>query len=508
MADFVSEPTTPARVTTGIVGLDAVLHGGLPVNHLYLVQGKPGTGKTTLGLQFLMEGARQGEHVLYITLSETEVELHQVARSHGWSLKGINVKEFSPAEAAEQLVSTQTLFDSADVELSETTREIFEALDQVRPTRIVFDSLAEIRTLSQYSFQYRRQILTLKQYLADLRCTALLLDTADELHSDEGMQDLVHGVINLEANTPEYGDVSRRLRVAKMRGASYHEGYHDFQLFTGGIEVYRRIKLTEGSTREKWETVNSTCEPLDALLGGGLERGTSCIIIGPSGTGKTLLTTLYAYAMAKRNERVAVFMFEERIDTFLRRSNGIGLKVGSLIEQDLITLHQINTGEVSPGEFAYRVQREIEQGARAVVIDSLSGYVNAMPDQRLLYVQMHELLAYMSQKGVLSLLVATQHGIIGGDIKDPVDLSYLADTVVLLRHFEAQGAVRKALSVIKKRHGAHEKTIREMTITSSGIEVGEPITDFSGVLTAAPMFTGHRRALTSFEDGETNATQA
>lgn len=491
-----STPNVPDKASTGIQGLDEILAGGLPRHQTYLVEGESGSGKTTLGLQFLIEGVRQGEEVLYVTLGETEQELRQIAQSHGWSLDGVHIYELTAMEAIEQLASEQTIFHTADVELSEATDQILQAIQRVRPDRVVFDSITEIRLLAEAPLRYRRQIFSMRQLLIDLGCTALFLNNRPAPNNERTLHSLVHGVIFLEQIVPAYGSMRRNLHVSKMRGMPFHEGHHDFRILTGGLEVYPRISPAEKSRDSDWETLSSGVAELDSLLGGGLETGTACLIAGASGTGKSTLATLYAYSAARRGHGAAVFLFDERPETWYRRSENVNMNIRPYVAEGLIQVQQMNTSEISPGEFAHEVRCAVdESGARVIVIDSLSGYANAMLQERLLTMQMHELLAALSQRGVLSLLIVTQHGMFGGDTRDPVDLSYLADSVLLLRHFEAGGSVRQAISVIKKRHGYHEKTIREVSISANGVVLGEPLTDFSGVLTGNPVYTGRQQAL-------------
>jgi circadian clock protein KaiC len=489
------------QASTGIAGLDTILNGGFPPHWIYLVQGSPGTGKTTLGLQFLLEGLRLGERVLYITLSHTERELQEIARSHDWSLKGLPLYELSAGDAANLLDSDQSVFHSADVELGETMNGILESITRIKPERLVFDPIEQIRLLTDNPLRYRRQLLRLKQALTDINCTALFLtnDTLGEAGQD--LESMVHGILTLERKSPSYGSVRRQLEMVKGRGMRYHEGYHTFQIRTGGLEVYPRLETTMTNQTTKWTTLKSGVKELDALLGGGLEEGTACLVVGPTGTGKTSVATLYAHAAAARGEHAAIFLFDERPETFYRRALGLGMDVRKDVKAGLIHLQQVNTGELSPGEFIHSVRQVVEgngdksKGVKVVVIDSLTGYLNAMPDDTLLIPQMHDLLTHLSQRGVLTLLIMAQSGVMGSGDISPLDISYLADAVLVLRHFESEGRIRRAISVIKKRHGEHEQTIRELRITSAGIQVGEPITTFSNILTGSPTFEGNRLAL-------------
>ena len=478
------------KTCTGIKGLDAILAGGLPRDEVYLVQGRAGTGKTTLGLQFLLNGADAGESVLFITFAQTKAVLHKIAASHGWSLDKINVHELTGLEAGADLAE-QTLFHTADVELGETTDAIFAAIERFQPDRIVLDTMTSIRLLADEPLRYRRQLLTMRAFLAQRPSTVLLLDGEEP---DLALEDIVHGAIKLERMTPEYGDVHRRLSIAKMRGMTFNGGYHNFRISPGGLDVYPRIRPQEKGEQAPSETMTSGVAGLDTLLGGGLEAGTACLVIGPTGTGKSSVSTLYAYEAAKRGKRAALFCFDERPETLLTRSEGLGMDLRPLVADGLITIKPISTAELSPGEFSQLVRNAVDEDqAKVVLMDSLTGYFHSMPQEEALLAQMHDLLTYLSQSGVLSVLIVSQHGLIGQGVQGPLDVSYMADSVVLLRHFEAGGSVRKAISVIKKRNGPHETTIRELKLASGGIAVGEPIKDFSGVLSGMPVFQGQVR---------------
>ena len=481
-----SDPGSSARVRTGIKGLDAILDGGLPRGEIHLVQGSAGTGKTTVGLQFLLDGAAAGETALFVTFAQTEATLRKIATSHGWSLDGISVHELTGAGGGDE--GEQTLFHTADVELGETTSAIFAAIERAQPDRIVLDSVASIRLLADDPLRYRRQLLTMRRFLAPRPSTVLLLDGTEP---DPALEDIVHGVLRLERVTPEYGDVHRRLSIAKMRGMAFNGGYHNYRIRAGGLDVYPRIRPQEHGGHAVREVVRSGVAGLDLLLGGGLEGGTACLVVGPTGTGKSSLATLYAYTAATRGERAVLFCFDERPETLLARAEGLGMDLRPLVADGLVAVKPISTAELSPGEFSQLVRDAVEEGrAKVVLMDSLTGYFHSMPQEEALLSQMHDLLTYTSQRGVLSILIVSQHGLIGQGIQGPLDVSYMADTVVLLRHFEAGGTVRKAISVIKKRTGPHETTIRELTLAPGGISVGEPIKDFSGVLSGMPIFQG------------------
>ena len=481
-----------ARLETGSAGLDAVLNGGFPANRLYLVEGDPGTGKTTMALQFLLEGARRGEPVLYVTLSETKEELTAVARSHGWSLEGINLHELVPPEETLKTESQYTIFHPSEVELGETTKMVIDEVERIQPRRVVFDSLSEMRLLARDPLRYRRQILALKQFFSGRRSTVLLLDDRTATDADLQVQSIAHGVLMLEQIELDYGAERRRLRVSKLRGSRFRGGFHDFAIRTGGIVVYPRLVAADRRGEFKAETVASGVAELDALLGGGLDRGTSTLFMGPAGSGKSSLATHFAAAAARRGEVAASFIFDEGVHTYLSRAAGLGNDLRAEVEAGHLKVQQVDPAELSPGEFAHDVCEAVERdGARVVIIDSLNGYMQAMPDERFLTAQMHELLTYLNQQGVVTILVMAQHGFMGTAMSSPVDVSYLADTVVLLRYFEAAGAIRRAISVIKKRTGRHEDTIRELRLSASrGVVVGAPLTDFRGVLTGVPVYTG------------------
>lgn len=484
------------KIPTAIDGLDYILNGGLPENHLYLIQGDPGTGKTTLALQFLLAGVREGEAVLYVTLSETKKELHKVARSHGWSLDGVTIYELIPGEESLKPDEQYTMFHPSEVELGDTTKAVLEEVERLNPRRVVFDSLSEIRLLARDPLRYRRQILALKQFFTERQCTIFMLDDRTMTDTDLQLQSIAHGVITMEHLAQEYGSERRRLRVVKLRGVEFHGGYHDFRIRRGGIHIYPRLVAAEHREDFKREMVSSDVPGLDALLGGGLDRGTSALFMGPAGSGKSSLASQFAAAAGNRSEHIAIFIFDESIDTYITRSEGLGMDIRSYMRDGLITIQQIDPAELSPGEFAARVISSVERdGARIVIIDSLNGYLHAMPEEKFLTSQMHELLTYLNQQGAVTMLVVAQHGVMGAAMASPVDVSYLADTVVLLRYFEAAGAVRKAISVVKKRTGAHEETVRELRLSSEGIEIGKPLVEFQGVLTGVPTYTGARGEL-------------
>ncbi|HKO19059.1 MAG TPA: ATPase domain-containing protein [Acidobacteriaceae bacterium] len=483
---------------TGLEGLDAIIGGGLPSNCFYLVQGDPGSGKTTLALQFLFEGRRRGETALYITLSETRDELERVAASHGWSLEGIPLIEFSAIESLLKPESQTTVFHASELELGLVSQLLRDEIGKHRPQRLVFDSLSEFRLLAETPLRYRRQLLSLKQELAKQGSTVLLLDDkmdSSRMGADPHVLSLTHGVIEMEQLSPDYGKSRRRLRVMKMRGVRFSEGYHDYIIERGGIRVFPRLVAAEHHVDFKTEAVSSGCPPFDELLGGGLDRGTTTLIMGPAGTGKSTLALQFACSMAERGERSLLFTFDETRNTMLARADALSLGLREHLRTGLIEVQQVDPAEISPGEFTGRIQAGVEQGATTVVIDTLNGYLNAMPGEQYLANQLHEVSAYLNQQGVVTIFTLAQHGIVAA-LDAPVDLSYLADTVVSLRYFEAAGAMKKAISVIKKRSGRHEQTIREFALeTGSGIRIGEPLRDFQGVLSGVPVFRGSQEQI-------------
>lgn len=472
---------------TGIQGLDDILGGGLTPNRLYLVEGMPGSGKTTLAFQFLLEGVQRGEPVLYVTLSETDEEVRAVADSHGWSLDGITIRELAPSADTLEPDEQYTIFHPSEVELSDTTRKILDDVEQIKPARIVLDSLSELRLLAGNPLRYRRQILALKRFFAGRRCTVLLLDDLTSVDHDLQVQSIAHGALLLEHAVPDFGDMRRRLRVVKYRGSDFRGGYHDYMIRRGGLEVYPRLIAAEHRHESSRERLQSGLTGLDRLLGGGLERGTSTLVQGAAGTGKSTLVGLFCTRAAERGEHAALFIFDESTNTMFSRLNGLDIPLREQVEAGRISVRQIDPAELSPGEFVHSIRRVVEQHQPSiVVIDSLNGFLNSMPDEKFLIIQLHELLTYLGQQGVATVLVAAHHGLIGSQMSAPVDASYLADAVLLLRYFEADGEVRQAISVIKMRGGEHERSIREFTMKGGRISVGEPLRDYRGVLTGVP----------------------
>lgn len=475
-----------ATVSSGIEGLDEILDGGYTPHRLYLLEGVPGSGKTTMAMQFLLEGLRRGETVLYVTLSETRTELTEAAASHGWSLEGMHIHELLPMGNQLDPESQYTMFHPSEVELADTTGRMLEEVERLKPDRVVFDSLAEIRLLAGTLLRFRRQVLALKQYFAGRGTTVLLLDDRQGVEHGLPVHTIVHGSIELDQMRPEYGGDRRRLRVSKLRGRPFHSGNHDYVINTGGVVVVPRLVAAKFRRDGATERVSSDLPALDALLGGGLDRGTSTLLVGAAGTGKSTLAAHFVMAAAKRGERSAMFLFDESERALLTRSRGLGFDMEARLADGMVSVQSIDPAELSPGEFVHRIRCAVEKdNARVIVIDSLNGYFNAMPGEKFVMIQLHELLAYLGQLGVVTLLINAQQGLIG-QMTSSIDISYLADTVMLLRYFEAKGEVRQAMSVLKKRTGAHERSIRELTFSAAGIAVGEPLRHFRGVLSGLP----------------------
>lgn len=477
--------------STGIKGLDDILRGGFTPNRLYLIEGVPGSGKTTMAVQFLLAGAARQEPVLYVTLSETESELREVAASHGWSLDGMSIRELVPSEDSLQPDEQYTMFHPSEVELTETTKAILADVERTKPKRVVFDSLSELRLLAGNPLRYRRQILALKQFFSGRNCTVLLLDDLTGNNHDLQVQSIAHGVVRLEQLNPEYGAERRRLLVVKYRGVPFRGGYHDYIIRRGGLDVFPRLVASEHQPPVRNERLPTGLPALDALLGGGIEPGSSTLIVGAPGSGKSSLASQVVVSALEHGHAAAMFVFDESTQTLVSRAAGLGMDLQKHVETGLLLVQQVDPAELSPGEFVDCIRRAVEQQhAAVVVLDSLNGYLNAMPEERFLTIQLHELLTYLGHAGVVTILIGAHQGLIGSQMVSPVDASYLADSVILMRYFELGGEVRQAISVVKKRGGAHERTIREFKMDHRGIQIGEPIRGFRGILTGVPIFEG------------------
>ena len=484
----VPENAPPPRLCTGIPSLDDILLGGLPRGCVYLVEGDPGTGKTTLATQFILEGKRQGERCLYVTLSESKAELELGAQSHGWSLDGIPIAEFVPDEASLDSKDQYTVFHPSEVELATTIKKLTDEIERANPERLVIDSLSEFRLLAQDAIRYRRQLLALKRFLAGRNTTVLLLDDRTSNPRDLQVGSIVHGIFHLESLPPSYGVNRRRIQIVKVRGLGYREGYHDYSIGREGVVIYPRLIAGEHSGDLPEQDFLSGLPALDTLFGGGIERGSSTLILGPTGGGKSSLSMQYALAASARGERAVVYVFDEDLHTTKARSRGLGMPIDAEVIKQHLCLEQIDPAEISPGEFIHRIRREVEKNdTKAVVIDSLNGLLHSMPGERDLALQLHELLIFLGRRNVATFLVLTQHGLVGDVYKD-IDISYLADSVLLLRFFEVAGTVRRAISALKKRSGPHEHTIREMQMSPQGIQIGEQLAGFTGILSGTPEY--------------------
>ncbi|MES2164468.1 MAG: ATPase domain-containing protein [Pseudomonadota bacterium] len=477
-------------LSSGVPGLDEVLAGGLTRDRLYLVEGEPGTGKTTLALQFLNEGRRHGEPVLYITLAETAIELLSVAQSHGWTMDGIHIEEILPSEDVLDPEQQYTIFHPSEIELGTTIQRIVAAIERHQPRRVVLDSLSELQLLAESPLRYRRQVLALKQYLGSRSCTTIFLDDRTALSTDLQVRSVAHAVLTLELADQAYGAERRRLRVVKYRGIAFRGGAHDYKIISGGLQVFPRLEAAASRVVSERRQLSSGLPALDQLIGGGLEEGMSTLISGPPGTGKSTLAAQFVHAATQRGEPCAMFLFEEARNNMLNRAAGVGMRLADAIDRKLLTIQQIDPAELAPGQFSHAVMQAVERGVRVVVIDSLNGYLNAVPDERFLTIYLHELLTYLGQRGVVSIVVGVQQGMLGSGMTTAIDASYIADNVIMLRYFEAEGEVRQAISVFKKRGSAHERTIRRFRICQDGIHVGPVLNDFHGILTGVPTYNG------------------
>ena len=473
-----------------------VLGGGLPRHRMYLVQGEPGAGKTTFGIQFLLEGLRRSEKVLYISFSESRDELASIAASHGWTLDGLQIMVVQMGRRELEATDQYTVFHPAEIELGSVMNHLLDEIKRIKPDRLVIDSLSEMRLLAGEPLRYRRQILALKEAMAPMQCTVVLLDTCRRDETGAQFETLVYGAIALDQFVPAYGRKRRRLRLAKLRGVNFDDGYHDYKIETGGMVVYPRLVAADHRMKSGQELVPSGVKELDTLLGGGMVRGSSTLVMGAAGTGKTTFSMQYVLAAAQRGERVAVYTFDESLEMYLSRARGMGIPLEQYVHNGQVTIQTVDPGELAPGEFIHRVRTGVDrEGVRMVIIDSLNGYLHATPDERFLTVQLHELLTYMADRRVLTILVVAQQGLFGTDIDPPVEISYLADSVILLRYFEHAGRVRQAISVVKKRYGSHERTVRELLLGHGGLRVGEPLNGFRGVLTGMPEYEGDGQPL-------------
>lgn len=475
--------TTHAFLSSGIAGLDEILCGGFTIDRLYLVEGSPGSGKTTLALQFLRDGIKNGEPSLYITLSETKVELQSVAHAHGWDLDGIRIHEVLPSESVLDPAEQYSIFHPSDVEMGATTKSILSVVEEMRPTRVVLDSLSEFQLLASNPLVYRRQVLALKQFFATRSCTVLFLDDRTSDHGDLQVRSIAHGVLSLNRMATDYGGIRRRLEVIKYRGIAFREGVHDYKIQKGGVVVYPRLIASESRNIFSPAQFSSNLPALDNMLGGGIEEGSSTLISGPPGTGKSTLAALFASACIKQKHKAAMFVFEESASNLLNRTDALGIDLRSHVDSEMLLLKQIDPAQFSPGEFTHAVKKAADEGAKVIVIDSLNGFVQAMPNEKMLATHIHELLTYLGQRGIVTLMIGVQQGMLGGTTTSTVDAR---DNVILLRYFEAMGEVQQAISIFKKRGSGHERSIRRMTISSDGVHIGPVLRQFRGILTGVP----------------------
>lgn len=477
------------RLPTGIDGLDKILGGGLPGEQIYLAQGDPGVGKTTLALQFLLAGLAQGEPALYVTFSESRREVEGVAASHGWDISQLAMFDLSITESLFKLEAQNTVFHASEIELTETTRALLRAIEEANPQRVAIDSVSELRLLAGSDLRFRRQLLFLKTYFSQRGMTVLLVDDFADVERSHTLQSLAHGVMQMERLAPEFGAYRRRISVLKLRGSSFIEGYHDYVIRPGGLSVFPRVSPGPSSTPLQPRLISSGIAALDSLLKGGLDAGTSTLFMGPAGSGKSTIAMQFAYAAAQRGERAAIFLFDENLHSYFLRARSLNVPLDEGDVAKRISVQQIDPAEMSAGEFAHRIAAQVDAGVSIVVLDSLNGYIQAMPGERYLMLHLHEMLSYLSQRDVLTITVLAQHGMLGS-MTSQIDITYLADTVLLLRYFEWSGAIHKALSVFKRRGGAHENSIRELTLSANGIAIGEPLANLRGVLSGIPETLG------------------
>lgn len=485
MAKLKQQKIFTDRVATGVPGLDQILSGGLPNNQIYLVQGDPGAGKTTFAMQFLLEGLRANQSALYVTFSESRRELEGVAASHGWDIAKLAIFDLSATESLFRLEAQNTVFHSSEIELTETTQALLRVIEEANPTRLAIDSVSELRLLAGSDLRFRRQLLFLKTYFAQRGITVLLVDDLADPERNHTLQSLAHGVVGLERLTPEFGANRRRLSVLKLRGSSFIEGYHNYAIRTGGSVVFPRVSAASGRRTIEPKLLSSGLPALDALLKGGLDAGTSALLVGPAGSGKSTVAMQFVHAAAQRGERACIFLFDENLHSYHLRARSMNLALDEGIFAEQISVQQIDPAEMSIGEFAHVVYSQVEAGVSIIVIDSLNGYLQASPGERHITLHLHELLSYLSQHGVLTITILAQQGMIGS-MASPIDVTYLADTVLLLRYFEWSGSVHKALSVFKRRGGPHENTIRELILSAEGVRIGEPLTHLRGILSGIP----------------------
>jgi len=480
------ETSSPVYLSTGIWGIDTILGGGLASDRLYLIEGEPGTGKTTMALQFLLEGAKKRETVLYITLSETTKEIEAVAASHDWSLDNVHIHEVIPSESTLDPEQQYTIFHPSEVELSTTTKDLIAAIENIKPVRVVLDSLSELQLLAANPLRYRRQVLAFKQFFSQRSCTVMFLDDHMAGDKDLEVRSIAHGVISFDQTLSNYGATRRHIRVMKYRGMAFREGLHDYTIKRGGITAYPRLVASESRVMSKPVRFGSGLAELDTLLGGGIEDSTSTFLVGPPGAGKSSLAAQFVLSALQQKHQAAMFIFEESISNLLNRCDGLGMDLRSSFESGQLTIRQVDPAEMTPGEYADTVCRAADDGAKVIIIDSLNGYLNAMPDERYLITHLHELLSYLGQRGVVTILVGVQQGMLGPNMTSTANVSYLADNVIMLRYFEARGEVQQAISVFKKRGGRHERTIRHFSMSAKGIEVGPVLREFHGILSGIP----------------------